>query len=293
LPYNTSDFLTEVRLRGNIPDTSNDDNVNSDNNILKLATSLFHSKLYPRIQSTRGDYYVATKDYSITSAQANYEVPSRATGLIVRDIFVLTGSQLESLPSVEPEYITSTATGCPVAYYFEHNNIVLYPTPSSTSGTLRLKYYLRPSRLADIASCAQISAIDTVLGRVTVSSIPSTWSTTTELDFVKKTVPYALLAMDQTPSAVASTVLTFSSLPTGLAVGDWVAPAEYTPIPQLPFELIPVLSQMTAVKVLEAMGDRDGNNVAWKDLQDDLEQALKLITPRNHGQPTKIVSRRW
>ena len=291
MAYTTSDFLQDVRLRGNIPDSSNDNNINSDANILKIATALFHSKLYPHIQSVLGDYYVNHEDKAITASQGEYTIPERAAGLILRDLQVVKGTSVQSLGRIESDNVTTTSTGEPQAYYLRHNKIVLYPTPNSTVNTLRIRYYMRPSRLIGTADCAQISSIDTGTNTVVVSSIPTTWSTATDLDFVSKSVPYVAFSLDQNPTLVVGTSITFAALPTGLVVGDWLSPAEYSPIPQLPFELIPTLAQMTVVKVLETMGDRDGNNLAWKDLQDDLTNALKLITNRNHGEPQKIVNR--
>lgn len=293
MSYNTGDLLTSIRNRGSIPSTSNTNNVNSNGNLLNIATEQLHTKLYPLIQATREEFYVNEKDYSITANQAEYEIPTRASGLVLRDVLLIKGSDIISLPLKDREYITTTSTGDVEGFYLRHNKVVLYKTPSTTQNTLRLVYYLRPSRLTVTTDCAQITSIDTGTNSVVVSSIPSSWTTGTQIDFVEATSPYANLAIDQSISSVASTTITFSSLPDNLAVNDWVAPAGYTPIPQVPFELLPILAQMTVVKTLEAMGDREAAKLAYNDLQTDLENMMKLVEPRSHGERKKLIQRAW
>ncbi len=92
---------------------------------------------------------------------------------------------------------------------------------------------------------------------------------------------------------IAGADITFASLPTDLAVGDWIALAEYSPIPQVPFEFLPVLAQMTVIKALEANGDNEGVGRAKKDLEVLQANAIQLITPRNHGEPKRIQPTRW
>lgn len=293
MTYTTSDLLTSIHNRGNIPSTTNDTNVNSSNNLLNIATGQLHTKLHPIIQSTREEFYVTRKDFTITASQNEYVIPSRASGLVLRDVQLVTGTDVQSLGIIDPEYVTTTASGNVSRYYLEHNKIILYPTPASTTGTLRVRYYLRPSRLTITSNCGQISSIDTVTNQVVVSAIPSTWAAGTSLDFVQASAPYANLAIDQAATVVSGTTITFASLPSTLAVGDWIAPAEYSPIPQLPYEFHAILAQLTVCKVLEAMGDREGATSAFKDVQTDLENILKLVTPRNQGERKKVINRNW
>lgn len=291
--YTTTDFLTSVRMRGSIPTSTSSSNVNNTTNLLSMGTEELHIKLLPLIMSIREEFYVTSKDYSITANQATYALPSRASGMVVRDIQIVDGSSIYSLRPIDPDLISTTSTGSVDGYYFQHNNIVLYPTPGSTSGTLRVRYFARPSRLAATSACAQISAIDTGTNTVTVAAVPSSWSTSTPLDFIKATAPYYNPAVDQTPTNVAATTITFSSLPSDIAVGDWLALAEYTPIPQIPHEFQPLLAQMTVVKALEAIGDQGGAKAAKADLDLIQANALQLITPRSHSDPRKVIGRNW
>lgn len=293
MAYTTSDLLTSIRNRGNIPATSNDDNVNSNANLLNIATEQLHTKLYPILLSAREEFYVTRKDFTITASQSEYVIPSRASGMVLRDVQIINGTEVKSLTIMDSEQISTTSTGTIEGYYLEHNKIILYPTPATTDGTLRVRYFIRPGRLVATSSCAQISTIDTNNNQVTVVSLPTTMTTGTSIDFIASTAPYANLAIDQAITNVSSTTLTFSSLPTGLAVGDWVALAEYSPIPQIPYEFHAILAQLTVTKTLEAMGDREAASLAFKDVQADLENMLKLVTPRNQGERKKVINRNW
>ena len=293
--YTTTDLLSSIRQRGSIPTSSNSANVNNTANLLVLATEELHTSLLPLLMATRAEFYVAPSpdDQAITASQSAYPMSSRAIGMVLRDVQVVDGTGVRSLSEIPSENVSTTATGPVEHYYLQHNNVILYPTPSTTSGTLRLRYYLRPNRLAATTDCAQITAINTSTFTVTVSAIPSTWVTGNIFDLICAKAPYQCRAIDQTSTTVAGTSITFAALPTGLVVGDWLALAEYTPIPQVPFEFQPVLAQMTVVKALEALGDNDGVKRAEKALDTLQQKALTLVTPRNHGEPKRVVVPRW
>ena len=291
--YTTTDFLTSVRMRGSIPTSVNSANVNNTANLLLMGTEELHIKLLPLIMAAREEFYVTAKDYAITANQSAYILPSRASGMVVRDVQIVNGSSIYSLRPVDSDLITTTGTGAVEGYYFQHNNLILYPTPAATSGTLRVRYFGRPSRLAAISACAQISAISAGTSTVTVSTVPSSWSTSTPLDIIKSVAPYYNPVVDQSPTSMTATTITFASLPSDLAVGDWLALAEYSPIPQIPHEFQPLLAQMTVVKALEAVGDREGAKAAKADLDLIQANATQLITPRSHSDPRKVIGRNW
>jgi len=293
--YTTTDLLSSIRQRGSIPTSSNSANVNNTANLLILATEELHTSLLPLLMATRAEFFVATEpsDQAITANKATYPIPSRAIGMVVRDVQIIDGTSIRSLPEVTSENISTTATGSVQGYYLQHNDVILYPTPALTSGTLRLRYYLRPNRLAATSDCAVVSAINTSTNVITVSSIPSTWVTGDIFDIVSHKAPYQCRAIDKTSTTVSGTAITLASLPSDLVVGDWIALAEYSPIPQVPFEFQPVLAQMTVVKALEALGDNDGVKRAERALDALQQKALLLVTPRNHGEPKRVVATRW
>lgn len=291
--YTTENFLDEVRFVGSIPTTTNTNNIHSSSNLLRIATQQLHIKLVPMILSAREEFYVTHTDTTLVANQAEYTIPARSIGQLLRDLQLIKGNQVYSVARIDREVVHTTSAGDSTHYYLRHNKVVMFETPNTGGDTLRMSYYLRPGDLVDVSDCAQITAIDTDTNVVTVSSIPSAWTTSTDLDLVSATVPYAFLSTDTNATTISGTDVTFSSLPDGLAVGDWISPAGKSPIPQLPREFMPILVQMTVVKALEAQGDKEGAKEAWKDLQTMEENGINLISPRNHGQAKKVVNRNW
>jgi len=298
--YTTSDFLTAVQLRGSIPATTNTSNVNNTTNLLLLGTDELLIKLLPLLMSAREEFYVTHADYTISQNQASYPIPYRAVGQVVRDIHILNGNAVYKLAPIQREYLTTTTTGDVLGYYFEGNNIVLYPTPgSSTQGTLRVGYFRRPSQLAQTSSCAQITAVSLSTNTVTVSAYPSSWGIGTVVDFIHALPPYDCPGIDYTITGISGSNITFSSLPTDalgnslVYANDWLALAEYTPIPQVPREFQPVLAQMVVVRVLKSQGDAAAVQMAQQELQMMQGAALGMVTQRDEGAGKKVVGRNW
>lgn len=287
MAYTTSDLLADIKLRVFAPSGST--RTFQDTDYLLLADAAMQSIILPMLQSQREEYLVTYKDLAVTADQAAYDIPVRAVGMQLRDVWLVdTDGTLIDLPELNPELRATTLSGDPRAFFLRMNQVHLYPTPSATLRTLRLEYFLRPGKLVETSAAAQISAIDTLTGIVTVGSVPSTWSTTDEYDLVRKDGGGEPRAVDQTVSAVTTTTLTLASLPTGLATSDYVSLAGESPIPQVPAELRPVLAQAVAVKVCEAM-KLPALEDSRKTLEMEIKAAQLLLTPRVLGAAKKVV----
>jgi hypothetical protein len=92
--------------------------------------------------------------------------------------------------------------------------------------------------------------------QVTVAALPSTIVNGSTVDFVQYKSPNDLLAFESTITGVAGTVLTFASLPNDLAVGDYICLANQSPVPLIPEELHPVLTQAAMVTCLASKKDK-------------------------------------
>ncbi|MFW7382367.1 MAG: hypothetical protein ACOH5I_26455 [Oligoflexus sp.] len=122
--------------------------------------------------------------------------------------------------------------------------------------------------------------------------MPSTWTTGVVLDFIKGTGGQETRSIDNTSTDITGTSIQFSSIPSTLTVGDYVALAGETPLVQLPTEYRTCLSQATAAHILQAM-NQPGSDTAWKQLQGMMEAAQKLITPRTQGDANYLISPWW
>ena len=293
-PFMTSDLLTAVMNRGMFPTASSGSL--SPAAILEAATEEFIGGIVPKILSVREKYYETYQDTVVIANQSVYPVPLRAIGGILSAVQYIYNKNIIPIEPLDPVGVTTTVLGLtPRGYYFENGNIVMFPGPSQAVYTIRMRYFQRPSKLEQIANCAQITAFDPVAMTVTVSSLPSTWIAGNQIDFIPMAPTYTAYGTNSVIQSISGNILQFLSLPSSIAIGDWIGLAGWTPIPEIPEEFFPVLVQATLCKCLEALGDQVGLQAASASLQTKIQNAVALITPREQLGQKKVTSnwRNW
>lgn len=289
----SSQLINNLKMRGSFPTS---DDLFSTSDFLLLLNNQLRVDLTPLMLSLNEEYFLQSKDYTISTTGASYRFPKRAVGSKARDMKIVDSSgNYRSLDRLFEEDRPSNRSG----YYMKRNGVEL--TPDINSGTLRLVYFSRPNELAATTSCAQIESIDTNNNQVVVGSVPSTFATDVEIDFIQGSNPYDLLAFDQAITGVSGTTLSFASLPDGLEVGDWIALATYSPVPMLPEELHPILVQSALCAALSSKKDKVYDQEMIR-LQEMKEAAIKMLDPRVENNSIKfrsgkllgfLGSRRW
>ena len=254
--FDTSRLLTQIIIRGSLPDGRF-----TDNELLDLAYDSLLAELAPMVMEARQEYYIVSQDVAVGTA-SSFPVPYRAQNGVLREVKLVRGTQVIDLDRIKLDDVTSSAVGTPDSFYIQGNNVCLYPAPQSDNGDiLRLFYWVRPSRFVTVAETAKIMAI---IGNTLTIFAPSSWTTANTFDLVRGRAHFDLLAVDQTASAVTSTSITFASLPSSLVVGDVVCLAEETSYPNLPPEGHIALVQCAVTSALEAMADPAAGNSAQK-----------------------------
>jgi hypothetical protein len=288
--YTTDDLILGIKRRASIP-TANATFQAAD--FLALADDEIRSVLLPRILSARESYYSFSIDQTLSPTSAVYSVPTRAIGAKLDGIYLVnssTGQKINlSLVGEEEVYDpTVSPTGNP-AFYFKGNAVVLVPFPvDSTYDTLRMAIFIRPSALAQTSVCAQVTGIAGAI--VTCASVPTTFTTASPLDCLNGKPHYDFRAIDQTPTAVTtgtSGTVTFSTLPSGLTIGDWLSLSETSPVVQIPTEFQPILEQRGANACLRAQGMAQQLQAGEGALK-AMEDTFLLINPRAEREPKKI-----
>lgn len=276
---NTTELINALKIRGSFP-ASND--LFSTSDFLVLFNHQMLMDIYPLLKKLNEEYFLETKDYTV-SAGSTYRIPTRA-GSSIRDLNIVDASgNYTGIPRLFEEDRQSGKKG----YYLKRNSIEL--SSDYTSDTLRVSYIATPSKLVETSSCGQVLSIDTVNNQVVVSSAPSTFGTSVLVDFVQNNNPYDLLGADYSISGVSGTTISFSSLPTGLAVGDWVCIANQSPVPQLPEVLHPVLVQSALVAALSSKKDKSFEQE--RDLLEQYKQnATNMLDPRVENDSVKLRS---
>lgn len=190
-------------------------------------------------------------------------------------------------------------------FYLMGNDIVLHPSVGpSPYGSLSFYYYLRPNSLVKDSAVASITSLDRATGNITLSSIPSGYSVyvsgtnnsvTTLFDFVKAKSAHNVLDIDVPINSINTTTKVVNidphKIPSDLEVGDYLALAGQTCIPNIPTELHMILAQRVAQRALEALGDTEGLGNAANKIAEMESKLTTMIDNRVEGSPRKVVNR--
>jgi hypothetical protein len=292
--FTVDDVVASVKVRAMLP-TNGSTFAQAD--IIRLLDEEMRSKVMPIVKALKEEYWVTQYDNTVVSGTTSYAIPYRAMGSSLRDlVFVDTNGNELKLVRYEPEEIKFPLRpmGSPTfqfGYYLKDNSVVLYPSTLANynSYSLRMKYERRPNNLISITACSPITAI---LGnKVTVSASPSTFSVTGTYDVINHLPPFNSIGDDNTLSLFSGNDLTFTTLPSGIAVGNWVCLSMQSPVPQIPYEAFPLLSQFGAVRCLASIGDQNALPEAKAELADMILKFNSMLTPRVEGTPRTITGR--
>lgn len=300
-------LLASIKSRAMLPEANS---TFTDDDLIAFMNEEMLIGLVPSILQMKDDYLTAKFVAPINSPQVKYPLPERSLGNKLRDLaYSSDGINEYEMTQINSDEKYSgigmtTNTGYMRQFYMQGDSIVLYPDINSTvQGFLYFYYYMRPNTLVKDANVAIVTNIDRVTGDIRVDKIPGTYSTADTFDFVKRNSPHSIMSkLDGTPAidAVASniqlsakviTISDVSFIPKELQVGDYLARAGETPIPNVPTELHMVLAQRVACRVLEAIGDTAGLTNANNKLQEMEGKTGVLLDSRVEGAVHKVRNR--
>lgn len=288
MPYTTDNLLTGVKRRGAIPSANA---TWQPPDILSTADDEIKTVLLPKITRARESYFSYDISFTITPTNGTYAIPTRSIGAKLQGPYLLDSSSglrypLNLVQEEEVSDLTVSPNGNP-SFFFKSNNIVLLPPQPQSFDTLVMTIFLARSKLCQTSAAVQVTGISSNV--VTVSSVPSTMTTSTPLDFIKGIPHYDLIALDQTPTATSSTTLTFAT-PPALSIGDWIALSGQTPVVQLPEVFTPLLEQGVANAFFRSQGFTQALTNGEKALE-QMQDVFLLINPRSERTPKKILNR--
>jgi hypothetical protein len=293
IDYSVRSLLASVKVRSM---NASNQNTFTDDDMIRIASEELQSVLIPFIESVKGEYWVQIQDIPFVQGQKNYTMPDRATGTKLRDVCLVDNQGNEVLlNNINIEDMKSSWAYAPYqfGFYLQDNQVVLVLGNLIGSGnytSVRMKYFRRPNTLINTNQAGKIININTGTNEVTLDFAPSTWTTSTLFDCINSMSPFQSRVDNQVITGIAGFVLTFSSIPSGLSVGDWVSEANFSPIPQLPVEAHRLLEILTAARILQYSGDP-----SFAVFQQEAEQAkrdlIQVISPRVDGSPRKIPIR--
>jgi hypothetical protein len=298
----TEDLLSSIKLRTMAPISQT---TFQDSDLILLLNEELQLKLVSDIQSIREDYFLTTQTQNITANISGYYFPERAIGNSLRAVSFVDAQGNESAPlnriTIDRAYLYSGQNSVPVTYYIQADQVVVLPKPSLTQGTLKLAFAQRPNQIVSTTSCAKITSVSSLAGTTTFTvntDLTSSLSTSSYVDFLRIKSPFMLWAQDVAVTAITSSTIQVSTTSVSDAnsvvlpgVGDYICPAKQANIPQIPQEFHPMLAQMVALRLMEALGDMNKYQAAERTLTILRKEAVKLIKNRVESSPEKVDTR--
>jgi hypothetical protein len=272
-----------------------------DSDIISIATEELLIKMVSDIISVREEFFLTTKTTALVAGIDHYTIPKMAIGNTINllKLRASDGSEvvLERMSAADSAPYAGQ-TGDPIKFYFEGDEVVVCPKPSAANASLVFSYFRKPNRLIDTASCAKVTGVSSSSGTTTFTvdtDLTSDLIVGDTVDFLSGASPYLLWADEVAITAITSTTIAVATSAVSDSVssvqpvsGDYICPNGYANIAQIPDELVPVHSQMIAVRMIASMGDLNKWQAAKAELKELREEALKLIKNRAESAPRRV-----
>lgn len=300
--YLSEDLLESIKNRAFVPISQS---TFTDSGLLNIAYEELELSLVSDLIKVREDFFLTSEISALRVGVQKYSVPSRAIGEALKALFFIDSAN-NSIPlrkiDVSEAWKFQGQTGDPICFALEGSEITIFPTPSTTSGSLEFRFAAKPNKLVASSTCGLITSISNSVS--TASFIVSTdltavLSVGAYVDFISTSAPFKTKAYRCQVTQVTSTQIdvSLSSVIDGSntikpSVGDYICLTQTANIPQIPTAFHPVLAQMTAVRLLESMGDLNKVQLAKLTLEKMRGEALVLVRNRVESAPDKVKPRK-
>lgn len=290
---NAESLIDSIKRRASVPENQV---TFTKEDFLELANEEMLIGLVPSILQFHEDYFVFEEAIPLIPNVAEYAIPYRAIGNKLRDVqYKLGDNTYNEMTRIGIGDRFSDYYNGLYRYYIRNNKVVFNTVNTNDTASLAMVYYIRPSKLVLQDQIGVITSINRTSGDITLSSIPAEFSTSTKYDFYKVKSPHRILSIDKSavtinPSAKTVT-FNITDIPADLEIGDHLAKAEESNIPQIPTELHVVLAHRVACRILESIGDTQGLQNANIKLAEMEMKTGNLIDARVEDSAKKVVNR--
>jgi hypothetical protein len=296
--YTTDTLVASIQRRITLPDAQN---LYGPDDLIAFASEEMSSTVMPLVHSCQQEFWVTVQDIQLVNNQQNYTIPVRglANGLRLVTLLDPMNNEIE-FPLLRPEYTASTynwlspySTSTLYGFYMEDDHIVMFPQQvvNNPTDSVRFRFERMPNDLCSTGEAGQILSINS--NTVTLGNITTDWDTTDTFDIIKGTPAFISRGDDLTVTNVnfGASQITFTALPSTVAIGDWVSIAHTSPIPQMPYQLFPFLAQCAAVLALQGLGDSQALQAAMQTKNMMAQDIMKMLQPRDMGNVQTVINR--
>lgn len=255
----------------------------TDTQLLSILTEECRRRVFPAVLRAQQDYYVLDKDFTITADQQLYALPAYAHNGRLNDVLLVTEDGTEvSLPQRRQgeadrgrgAYATSDTS---YEWFFKGDAIGLYPTPSSTRYTLRMRYYPNPASYVAVSGCSVVSSLTST---VITATQPYPDSSETSFHLVSTAGQGAPFAVDLAGTIATVNLTTAETIPTGLAAGDYVCSAGQSCVISLPDQAYSVLVDLLVARMMQSQKDKQAASDALAHAREGLAGLVDALSDR-------------
>jgi hypothetical protein len=294
----TDQLIATVRMNVGIEDTHPD---YTDARILIELSDALTTTFERAVVAARNGYWCKPFLYTVVAGASKYRIPARSCGIEKVDLGVGAVPQFMRLPELSEAHAElaerpASITGQPVGYVIRGDQVVLLPVPDGGTYTLRVWYYVRPSRLVPPQTGGtgggtvrgQVTGVNVSTRQITVNAIPVDMDTIATMGSGVQKIDVvhpdgwhelALVAMPQTYSGTVFTVVGTDDL-AEIAIGDFVRVAEQTDWPCLPDDYHRCLADIASVKILLQMDQPQKASGFAQSVNADVQRFVEMIQPR-------------
>lgn len=289
--YKSSQLIQSVKRKGMLPETKA---TFTEQDFLDFATEEIDVGILPLIMSFNEDYYLYVDRIPITTPSVKrYKIPHRALGNKLRYVGLEIGNDIIPCFRIAFEDLYRGEFVPNTRYFYIENDEIVFHQELVQGSNLVMAYYLRPNALVPDEQMLKITAISG--NTVTVSEGDINLFTSVSLvDFIDNDSPNKILKIDHPVVAINPTLntITFSSLPSNVAVGDYICAAEKTAIPQIPTEAQSLLAQRVVARCLEALGASEELQIANAKIAEIEQKIVSILDNRVESNPRKVLVKR-
>lgn len=294
----TKKIIESAKRRAQIP--THQDTFSPDD-FIALANEELHLGLMPSVLQLHEDYFLWETEVPVIPNKNSYTIPYRATGNKLRDVFYKdSNGNIIELTRIgqddRADYNFPYGVSVFSAYRVQSNKIVVEPAMNGpAAGSFVFVYYIRANDLVMDDEVGDIASIDRTNGIIVLKEMPKKFDMNTKYDFIQNRSPHVHKAIDCQATSINPSLRTVTfnpdDIPEELEIGDHLAFAQESKVPQVPTDLHVVLAHRLAARCLEAIGDSQGLNNANIKLQEFEGKLQNVVDNRVEDAPKKVKNR--
>jgi hypothetical protein len=297
--YDTTQLANTVIRDAKIPTGSSYRSSNNEK-ILAIATEEQEATVVPELIKVSGGHLMAYADSTLVASTIRYRLPERAIRPERVVVVNSAGKLISRLPLASGDMVDEVLAGFmprgdAIGYWTPENNhavVALRDSILQSGYSLRIYYRRQPNALVATSDCWVVTLVTPgsptyELGPINAGDASHDTTEGTLYDVLVPHPAFETRFEDQLNAATATDQLGIVSEP-AIQVGDYIAAAGYTPVPQLPVAFHAVLAALTTARVLREMGNTRAADLAQAAADRKLQSALTTITPRGDDAETAV-----